>query len=165
MGLYAFQGNRQPGIPLSDPIAEQQRQAQIGLAEELVLRAFVQVSMSLSICPRRGASSHGHRTITNCACLLPAVKGGVLLIDGGGNTGLTTKAPFVSRVALDLLQSIDARSAPTEVAELEAHYEAICDRHRRSKTELTVCDWQQLEESLAQVMETAKKRSVDVGER
>jgi hypothetical protein len=66
VGLYPFQGNRQPGIPLSDPIAEQ-RQAQIGLAEELVLRAFMQVSMSLSICPRRGASGHGHRTIANCA--------------------------------------------------------------------------------------------------
>ena len=156
VGLYPF-------VPAAD----------LALAEQLVLRSFVRVveelyDISIDL-PQVLAGEHPWIDLPSSGCvrswtaddrelrvILPTDSGGALLIDGGGNTGSTTKAPFISQVALDWIDSINSiecqpnRSA---LADLESEYERIrCDR-RRSKAELTATHWQQLENALGQTIQ------------
>ena len=94
--------------------------------------------------------------------MIPTALGGVAIVDGGGNTGSTTKAPFISKTAIQFTQTLDAETTKPEcldVNELQTHYEQIRASLRRTKEDISSDQWQQLEDSLNQAIELAQLAS------
>ncbi|HEX5661359.1 MAG TPA: hypothetical protein VFX59_29420 [Polyangiales bacterium] len=157
VGMYPFEADQETG--------ELERRADIQRAEELATRAFLQVVARVYRLPididavLQGTDRHIDVPSRGCVrswtpddrelrTLLPTAQGGVLLIDGGGNTGSTTKAPFVSRVARTFIQAIDQGSRPD--------YESVRASLRKTRQELGRDRWQELEQRLNQARSEAR---------
>ncbi|MFM7426388.1 MAG: FAD-dependent oxidoreductase [Elainella sp.] len=171
VGTYPFEGDAVMGQPLPEAIAEADRQTQIRFVEELAIRAFAQVvervyHLDIDI-DAVLAGTHDYIDLPSKGCirswtpddrelrvLLPTALGGVTIIDGGGNTGSTTKAPFVSQAAVQFTQYLDAANLQPELQPesnlqtLEARYEQIRASLRRTQADLPVFQWQKLENDL-----------------
>lgn len=167
VGCYPFLGDL-TGEPLADPAAEADRQAQIRLAEELVFRAFAQVVSriygldidvdavlqgthpSIDI-PSKGCVRSWTPDDRELRSILPTTGGGVLLVDGGGNTGSTTKSLFVSATAIAFTQAIDAEGL-LPLPQLQGRYESIRAGRRLTKEQMPIERWAALEDKLNQVV-------------
>ena len=173
VGIYPFEADLELGEPQPIAALEQQRRARVQLAEELALRAFVQVvermyNLEIDLEAVR-AGTHPQIDLPSRGCvrswtpddnelrvILPTAQGGILLIDGGGNTGSTTKAPFNSEVARQFVQSLDAATGPLPpLATLEASYAAMRGSLRRTREQLPAERWQELEDTLNASIELA----------
>lgn len=179
VGTYPFEGDSIMGQPLPDAIAEADRQTQIKFVEELAIRAFAQVvsrvyDFNIDVdavlagthdcidLPSKGCIRSWSPDDRELRVLLPTTLGGVAIVDGGGNTGSTTKAPFVSETAIRFTQSLDAVDAKPELLdlqELQTRYERIRASLRRTKEDLPASQWQQLENTLNDVIEAAQSTS------
>lgn len=176
VGTYPFEGDLLMGQPLPDAAAEADRQTQIQLVEELAIRAFTQVvsrvyDLEIDLdavlagthefidLPSKGCIRSWTPDDRELRVLIPTASGGVSMIDGGGNTGSTTKAPFISKTAVTFTRSLDALGAnPTsmDLEQLEACYEQIRSSLRRTKQDILVSRWQQLEDALNNAMTVAQ---------
>lgn len=90
--------------------------------------------------------------------MIPTALGGVALIDGGGNTGSTTKALFVSKTAIAFTKSLDELGTLPErlgQPQLQADYEQIRASLRQTKEDLSTAHWQQLEDQLNEAIQAA----------
>ncbi len=90
---------------------------------------------------------------------MPTFHGGVAIIDGGGNTGSTAKAPFVSQTAIRFTQSLDradAEPGSVNLKEMESHYEQIRVSLRRTSEDLPPSEWQRLEDELNDALNAAQ---------
>lgn len=172
VGVYPFEGDAIIGQQ-SDMTTEAKRQAQIQLVEELAIRAFAQVVSRVYDLPididAVLAGTHDFIDLPSRGCirswtpddrelrvLIPTALGGVTLIDGGGNTGSTTKAPFVSRTAITFTRSLDANGELPPLEQLQTHYEQVRASLRRTKEDLSTADWQQLEAALNDAIHSAR---------
>lgn len=176
VGTYPFEGDAILGQPLPDAIAEADRQTQIQFAEELAIRAFAQVvsrvyQVEIDVdavlagthpfidLPSQGCIRSWTPDDRELRVLLPTMLGGVTIIDGGGNTGSTTKAPFVSKTAVRFAQSVDMYDAEVEMhnlQNLQTHYEQLRASLRRTKDALPTSRWQQLEDALNDAVKLAQ---------
>jgi glycine/D-amino acid oxidase-like deaminating enzyme len=168
VGTYPFEGDSILGQPLPDDIAEAERQTQIQFVEELAIRAFAQVvsrvyDLEIDV-DAVMAGTHDYIDLPSQGCvrswtpndrelsvLLPTALGGVTIIDGGGNTGSTTKAPFVSKTAIKFTQFLDqteVKPGHLDTEELKASYHQIRASLRRTKEDLPTSQWQRLEDAL-----------------
>jgi glycine/D-amino acid oxidase-like deaminating enzyme len=175
VGVYPFAGDARLGA-LPDPAAEKQRQQQIKLIEELALRAFAQVVSKVYDLPidveavLEGYDRHIDIPARGCVrswspdgrelrVIQPTTAQGILLIEGGGNTGTTTKAPFIAKTAVSFARSLDASevgSLSLTVKQLTARYEAIRQELRKTSAQLPPHHWYLLEQTLNQAVNTAK---------
>jgi hypothetical protein len=83
-------------------------------------------------------------------------------VDGGGNTGSTTKAPFISKTAIRFVQALDAAHVQLDSSRLDdlrSHYEQIRASLRRTKDDLPVSEWQHLENTLNTAIKAAQPRN------
>lgn len=96
--------------------------------------------------------------------MFPAVQGGILVIDGGGNIGSTTKAPFISTCGLDFVEYIDSQlgisasmqqEQQEQLEQLEQQYERIRSRLRKTRKYLQ----KRLEDELNDAVRTSSSRS------
>lgn len=179
VGTYPFEGDSIMGQPLPDSIAEADRQAQIKFAEELAIRAFAQVvsrvyDLNIDI-DSVLAGTHDYIDFPSKGCvrswtpddrelrvLIPTALGGVAIVDGGGNTGSTTKAPFVSKTAIRFTQALDALDTKPYLLglnELQSHYEQIRASLRRTKEDISSVQWQHLEDALNESIKLAQSTS------
>lgn len=76
----------------------------------------------------------------------PTASNGVLLIEGGGNTGTTTKAFFCAKVATEFLNTID--TSITRRDDLSDCYEQIRSQLRQNAALMKQSHWHQLESRL-----------------
>jgi len=93
--------------------------------------------------------------------LLPTALGGVTIIDGGGNTGSTTKAPFVSKTAIKFTQFLDqteVKPGHLDTEELKTCYHQIRASLRRTKEDLPTSQWQGLEDVLNEAIAAAQSK-------
>lgn len=176
VGTYPFEGDAILGQPLPDAIAEAERQTQIQFVEELVIRAFAQVvsrvyDLEIDV-DAVMAGTHDYIDLPSQGCVrswtpsdrelsvvLPTALGGVTIIDGGGNTGSTTKAPFVSKTAIKFTQFLDqtgAKPGDLDTEELEKRYHQIRASLRRTKEDLPTSQWQRLEDTLNEAIAAAQ---------
>lgn len=162
VGVYPGEGDGDPPqAPQDAQGRQQQRTAQT--AEALMVQALVEVvqrvyGLDLDAqailggtdpqvdLPSRGCLRSWTPDDRELRTLLPTTTGGLLVIHGGGNTGSTTKAPFISQVALALAHHWDDQPPPW--ASLAATYEALRQRHRKTPQHLPPTQWQQLEDNL-----------------
>jgi glycine/D-amino acid oxidase-like deaminating enzyme len=179
VGTYPFEGDSIMGQPLPDAIAETDRQTQIKFVEELAIRAFAQVvsrvyDLNIDV-DSVLAGTHDYIDLPSKGCirswtpddrelrvLVPTTLGGVTIVDGGGNTGSTTKAPFVSKTAIYFTQSLDALDTKPELLdlnELQARYEQIRASLRRTKENISSSQWQRLEDALNEAIKSAQSTS------
>jgi hypothetical protein len=176
VGTYPFEGDAVLGQPLPDAIAEADRQTQIQFVEELAIRAFAQVvsrvyDLNLDLdtvlagthefidLPSKGCVRSWTPDDRELRVLIPTALGGVALIDGGGNTGSTTKAPFVSKTAIRFAESLDgeaAHSSDVSLQELQTRYEHIRASLRRTQDDLPAAQWQRLEDALNDAIQVAQ---------
>lgn len=136
----------------------------IGFSEELAIRAFAQiVSKIYDIpidCDKVLKGTHEYIDLPSKGCvrsftpddkelrvIIPTQGGGILVIDGGGNTGSTTKAPFISATGVNFIESID-QTGMGEQKEIEERYEETRAQLRKSRQQLGKEDWQRLEDDL-----------------
>lgn len=175
VGTYPFEGDAVLGHPLLDEIAETNRQSQIQFVEELAIRAFSQVvsrvySIDIDVdCilagthewidfPSKGCVRSWTPDDRELRVLMPTALGGIAIVDGGGNTGSTTKSPFVSKTAIRFVQSLEAESADlstSDMSQLEARYERIRASLRRTRDDLSATQWQRLEDALNEAIQAA----------
>lgn len=179
VGIYPFEGDAIMGQPLPDAIAEADRQTQIKFVEELAIRAFTQVisrvyDLNIDI-ESVLAGTHKYIDFPSKGCvrswtpddrelriLMPTTLGGVAIVDGGGNTGSTTKAPFISKTAICFTQALDALNTKPDLLnldELQVHYEKIRSSLRRTKENISSEQWQYLEDSLNEAVKLAQPTS------
>ncbi|MEM9214188.1 MAG: FAD-dependent oxidoreductase [Cyanobacteria bacterium P01_F01_bin.150] len=175
VGTYPFEGDAIMGQPLPDAVKEGDRQTQIQFVEELAIRAFAQVvsrvydldiDMDAVL-----AGTHDYIDLPSNGCvrswtpddkelrvLMPTVAGGMAIIDGGGNTGSTTKAPFVSQSMIRFTQAIDKTVKPMEMGQevLQTFYEDIRASLRRTVDDLPKSRWQELEDALNAAVEATR---------
>jgi len=176
VGTYPFKGDSIMGQPLPDSIAEADRQTQIKFAEELAIRAFAQVvsrvyDLNIDIdsvlsgvhdyidFPSKGCVRSWTPDDRELRVLIPTVLGGVAIVDGGGNTGSTTKAPFVSKTAIRFTQALDELDTTSDLLdlnELQSHYEQIRASLRRTKEDISSAQWQRLENALNESIKLAQ---------
>lgn len=179
VGLYPFAGDSIMGQPLPEAIAEADRQTQIQFVEELAIRAFAQVvsrvyDLKIDIdsvlagthefidLPSKGCVRSWTPDDRELRVLMPTALGGITIIDGGGNTGSTTKAPFVSKTAIRFTQALDALNAKPDLLDLntlQADYEQIRASLRRTKEDISSDQWQQMEDSLNAAITLAQSTS------
>ncbi len=176
VGTYPFEGDSILGQQLPDAVAEAPLQTQIQFVEELAIRAFAQVvsriyDLEIDVNAVM-AGTHDYIDLPSQGCirswtpndrelsvLLPTALGGVAIIDGGGNTGSTTKAPFVSKTAINFTQSLDkteAKPGRLDAEELRTRYRQIRASLRRTKEDLPTSQWQRLENALNEAIAAAK---------
>jgi len=176
VGTYPFEGDSILGQPLPDAIAEAERQTQIQFVEELAIRAFAQVvsrvyDLEIDV-DAVMAGTHDYIDLPSQGCvrswtpndrelsvLLPTALGGVTIIDGGGNTGSTTKAPFVSKTAIKFTQFLDqteVKPGHLDTEELKTCYHQIRASLRRTKEDLPTSQWQRLEDALNEAIAAAQ---------
>lgn len=179
VGTYPFEGDSIMGQPLPDAISEADRQTQIKFVEELAIRAFTQVvsrvyDLNIDV-ESVLAGTHEYIDLPSKGCirswtpddrelrvLMPTTLGGVAIVDGGGNTGSTTKAPFISKTAICFTQALDALNTKPELLdldELQVHYEKIRASLRRTKEDITSDQWQNLEDSLNEAIQLAQSKN------
>jgi len=179
VGTYPFEGDAIMGQPLPDAVAEADRQSQIKFVEELAIRAFTQVvcrvyDLNIDI-ESVLAGTHEYIDFPSKGCvrswtpddrelrvLIPTALGGIAIVDGGGNTGSTTKAPFVSKTAIRFAQALDALDAKPDLLglnELQSHYEQIRASLRRTKEDISNVQWQRLENALNKSIKLAQSTS------
>jgi hypothetical protein len=179
VGIYPFEGDSIMGQPLSDATTEANRQIQIKLVEEIAIRTFAQVvsrvyDLNIDI-DSVLAGTHEYIDLPSKGCVrswtpddrelrvvIPTTLGGVAIVDGGGNTGSTTKAPFVSKTAIHFTQALDALNTKPDLLDLnklQAHYEQIRASLRRTKEDISSNQWQHLEDSLNEAIELARSIS------
>jgi glycine/D-amino acid oxidase-like deaminating enzyme len=176
VGTYPFEGDSVMGQPLPDAIAEADRQTRIKFVEELAIRAFAQVvsrvyDLNIDIdsvltgthayidLPSKGCVRSWTPDDRELRVLMPTTLGGVAIVDGGGNTGSTTKAPFVSKTAIRFAQALDALDTKSDLLglnELQAHYEQIRASLRRTKEDISSAQWQRLENALNESIKLAQ---------
>lgn len=164
------------GLPLSSPVAEADRQTQIQFMEELAIRAFSQVvsriyDLDIDVdsvmagthhyidLPSKGCIRSWTPNDRELSVLLPTALGGVAIIDGGGNTGSTTKAPFVSKTAIKFTQILDqAEVKPVclDAEELQTTYHQVRASLRRTRDNLPASQWQRLENELNEAIAAAQ---------
>jgi len=165
VGIYPFEADLEMGEARSDQAREMARLAQVQLAEELALRAFVQVvsqvyHLEIDIdaviagqdewidLPSKGCVRSWTPDDQELRVILPTTSGGIAFIDGGGNTGSTTKAPFISKTLVTLLQSLAVAAPQSAIPTLAERYEAIRCQLRKRAEEITTERWQTLEDAL-----------------
>jgi hypothetical protein len=185
VGIYPFEGDVTVGLPSSNAAADVDRQNQILFAEELAIRAFAQVvsriyDLDIDV-DAVLAGAHEYIDLPSKGCirswtpddrelrvLTPTVLGGVAIVDGGGNTGSTTKAPFISKTAIHFVQAIDAAheraDAHTQfdfskLGALQPYYEQIRASLRRTKEDVPASEWQRLENTLNDAIKAAQPRN------
>lgn len=179
VGTYPFEGDSIMGQSLPDSIAEADRQTQIKFVEELAIRAFAQIvsrvyDLDININSVL-AGTHDYIDLPSKGCvrswtpddrelrvLIPTALGGVAIVDGGGNTGSTTKAPFVSKTAICFTQSLDVLDTKPELLdliELQSRYERIRASLRRTKEDISSAQWQCLEDALNESIKLAQSIS------
>lgn len=179
VGTYPFEGDSIMGQPFLDVIAEADRQTRIRFVEELAIRAFAQVvsrvyDLNIDIdsvltgtheyidLPSKGCVRSWTPDDRELRVLMPTTLGGVAIVDGGGNTGSTTKAPFVSKTAIRFTQSLDALDTKPDLLnlnELQSHYEQIRASLRRTKEDISGAQWQCLEDALNESIKLAQSIS------
>lgn len=145
--------------------------AAVQRAEALALEALVQVVnrvYGLTLVAerlRQGTDPQGDLPSLGCMrswspddrelrTLVPTAAGGVLLIQGGGNTGSTTKAPFLSQVAVAFLQTFDGAAPPPDT--WADTYEHLRYAHRKSTEAVNPIHWQALEDGLQEAVDQAQ---------
>lgn len=176
VGIYPFEADLEIGEPRPDQKLEASRQAQVRLAEALALRAFVQVvsrvyDLQIDLesvldgtddqfdIPSKGCVRSWTPDDQELNVILPTTDGGVVFIDGGGNTGSTTKAPFNSKTLLKFVQSLEGASShhiagmPTD---LEERYASIRCMLRKGREEISATRWQVLEDHLNEAVNIAR---------
>jgi glycine/D-amino acid oxidase-like deaminating enzyme len=176
VGIYPFEGDAILGQPLPDAVAEADRQTQIQFVEELAIRAFTQVvcrvyDLNIDVdavlaethesidLPSKGCIRSWTPDDRELRVLIPTTLGGITIIDGGGNTGSTTKAPFVSQTAIRFTQALDAADAKPDdlnLQDLQTRYEQIRASLRRTREELPSSQWQRLENELNDAVNAAQ---------
>ncbi|TVQ25835.1 MAG: FAD-binding oxidoreductase [Leptolyngbya sp. DLM2.Bin15] len=176
VGTYPFEGDSSMGSPLASPVAEADRQTQIQFMEELAIRAFAQVvsriyDLDIDVdsvmagthhyidLPSKGCIRSWTPNDRELSVLLPTALGGVTIIDGGGNTGSTTKAPFISKTAIKFTQILDqaeVKPVRLDAEELQTTYHQVRASLRRTKDNLPASQWQRLENELNEAIAAAQ---------